>query len=82
MSIDDQILKNLPPLKFNFWKFRKSTKFVYQIRETAVCFSSAMYTKRKCSWKWKEGVKRLNTLVLKKKTKISQIFLYFHWWIF
>ena len=51
--MDDRIFKNLPPQKFDFWKFLKSTKFFF-----------TMYTKRTCSqWKWKMGAKRPNSLV-------------------
>ena len=42
--MDDQIFKNLSPLKFDFWKFWKSTKFFWKIREI-FCFCY-LFTRR------------------------------------
>ena len=35
-SVDDQIFKNLPPSKFVFWKFWKSTKFFFKSAKSFV----------------------------------------------
>ena len=38
--MDDQIFKNLPPLKFDFWKFWKSAKFFWKSGEIfCFCYS-------------------------------------------
>ena len=46
--MDDRVFKSLPLTKFDFWRFWKSTKIFYKIREIFVCFCLTMCTKWKC----------------------------------